>query len=275
MTRAVVVGYASVDTCVGVDRFEGVGRTSLISRAARQPEAGGIARLFAGLKAFNCAAISWVGMDAGSQMWVDTLNRMGVDTTGVTALEGGAPSAYLFHSASGETVCFFDPGVADAGAMLVPEEQYATVSAADVVVIAVGPSRVTREVLARISDTCTLVWIVKADPDAFPLSLRTQLLDRADIVVHSHQEDGFVREAAGGAVKSLIIRTAGAESVHWARGDAAGQVPVQAVASGVDATGAGDWFAGHLIGAHLSGSGVTESIESAVKATHQYLLSRG
>ena len=94
MTRAVVVGYASVDTCVGVDRFEGVGRTSLISRAARQPEAGGIARLFAGLKAFKCAAISWVGKDAGSQMWVDTLNRMGVDTTGVTVeLHGGGAAA--------------------------------------------------------------------------------------------------------------------------------------------------------------------------------------
>lgn len=274
MKRVVAVGYASLDHSMGVETFHGAGRTSLVNRAGAGPEPGGIARLFAGLGGHACNAISWVGQDAASEQWIAALRSRGVNVEAVQQLAGHMPTSFLFHSQSGDTMCFFDSGITDADAMQLTTPGIDALVKADVVIIAVGPRAACEAVLEHVSPDAQLVWVVKADPEAFPVPLRKQLIARANVVLHSHQEDSFIREAWNAEFPGLVIRTAGAESVQWTHGAFAGLIPVDPVLGATDATGAGDWFAGHFIGSFMAGSPVDEALRIAVRESHSYLVGR-
>lgn len=275
MKRVLVIGYASLDRSMGVDTFQGAGRTSLVTRPGGGPEPGGIARLFAGLADHSPAAVSWVGQDEASAQWIGALQRRGVNTEAVQQLDGHMPTSFLFHADSGDTMCFFDAGIADPTGMQLSTSAVEAIRNADVVIVAVGPHAACEQALDVLPPAAELVWVVKADPQAFPVTTRRRLIARADAVLHSHQEDAFMREAWSSEFPGLVIRTAGADSVQWTHGADAGLAPVEPVSVSTDATGAGDWFAGHFVGAYVAGNSVDYSVAHAVRASHAYLVGRG
>lgn len=274
MSQVVVTGYASMDYSMDIADFEGPGHTSLVTRRPRYAEPGGIARFFAGLVGHAGRAISWVGRDEESAQWVNALESWGANTRGIHALEGRMPTSFLFHASGGGSMCFFDSGIADAAEMRMSVEDEEAVSSASVAVVAVGPSHVSRRVLEIVRPDARVVWVVKADPKAFPLELRQHLTDRADVIVHSHQEDAFVAETVGEAGPALVIRTAGSGPVSWRQGDQSGVLDVTPLDRHVDATGAGDSFVGHFAGAQLDGDDVETAIRTAIEATRGFLVNR-
>src|SRR5207245_11444346 len=105
-----------------------------------------------------------------------------------------------------------------------------------------GPDSVAHEILALTPPRPRLVWVVKADPKAFPPRLASRLAARADVISASRGEAAFVAEAiAAGHPRPGRIRveTRGSEgaSVAW-RGKSI-DVPASPI-TGADPTGAGD-----------------------------------
>lgn len=274
MSQVVVVGYASTDFSMDIADFEGVGRTSLITRRPTHSEPGGIARFFSGLVGHAGRAITWVGTDDTSRQWINALESWGVNTTGVHAMQGRMPTSFLFHTSGGGSMCFFDSGIVDVAAMHMSAQDEEAISTANVVLVAVGPSQVSQRVLEIMRPDATLMWVVKADPHAFPIELRQNLASRADVIFHSHQEDAFLTEVAAQIGTALVIRTAGSDPVLWRQGDQSGELAVTPLDRQVDATGAGDWFVGYFVGLHLEGVDVETAIRTAIEATRGFLVNR-
>ena len=281
-----VIGYASLDYSMSILDFELWGKTSIIGRrlSSSWPEAGGIARLLPGLVGSSTVnAISWVGEDSTSQLWIDALERSGSSTLGVSRIPGTAPTSYLFHDHAGRTMCFFDPGILDASLMTLSQRPTEYVRDSDVVVSAVSPQAATRQMLEVIRPESLLAWVIKADPHSLPLDLRIRLLKRADVVIYSHQEDEFLASAlgTGPAGKTLdelpgkvLIRTAGDGDIRWNRDAEKGSCAVTPISQIIDSTGAGDWFAGQFLGMYLVTADVVSSIEWAISSTRDFLQNR-
>lgn len=273
MMAVTVIGYSSMDHSMRIGSFQGAGHTTLIEGGAGAVEAGGIARIFDGLEGCTSRAVSWVGQDELSLRWIRALQSVGVDVSGVQALEGHMPTSYLFHAGSGESLCFYDAGIGAPHALT--SEARTAIKDADSLVVAIGPTAMTEAALDLVSDNAVVVWVVKADPVSFPLALRQQLVHRADVILHSHQEDDFLR-SVGARPRSdaLIVRTAGESPIVWQQGEQVGSVDVEPITGPINATGAGDHFAGCFLGAYLRQQDVERSLQTAADATRGFLQYR-
>jgi sugar/nucleoside kinase (ribokinase family) len=257
--------------------FELWGKTSIIERrlSSGWPEAGGIARLSPGLVGSSTVhAISWVGEDSSSQLWIDALERSGSSTLGVSRIPGTAPTSYLFHDHAGRTMCFFHPGILDASLMTLSQRQTEYVRDSDVVVSVVSPEAATHQMLEVIRPESMLVWVVKADPHSLPLNLRIRLFKRADMVIYSHQEDEFLVTAlgtdhAGKALDEIagkvLIRTAGDGDIRWNRDSEKGSCQVTPISQII---------AGQFLGKYLVTEDLASSIELAISSTGDFLQNR-
>jgi ribokinase len=133
----------------------------------------------------------------------------------------------------------------------------------------------TREVLAAAAPHAIVVWAVKADPRAVPPDLAAALAMRADIVVSSRREAGFVGDAfvRAGARRSPPVRieTRGGEGVAILGEGSEALVSVETFKAD-DTTGAGDTFLGGFLATWRAGE-VERAVESGVAAAGA-LLSR-
>lgn len=284
--NVVVFGYSSVDYSMKVRDFQGVGNTTLVQHRLSQswPEAGGIARFFPGLVGdFETSAISWVGSDALSQEWIREIERLGGQIFAITALPGTAPTAYLFHDSVGASSCFFDPGILDSSRQTLSPTQSRLLKNASYVIAAVAPEVATHELLDILESTTQLIWIVKADRESLPVKIRTRLFERANLIIYSHQELTFLQEIPliGGKdplnanfIDKLIIRTSGKSDVECAHNGIRSSYSVAAVEGEVNATGAGDFFAGQCIGSYISTLNISDSVNIAISKTFAFLLNR-
>lgn len=284
--HVVVFGYSSVDYSMQVREFQGVGNTTLVQhRLSRAwPEAGGIARIFHGLVGdFEASAVSWVGSDALSQEWIGEIERLGGQTFAITVLPGAVPAAYLFHDLEGGSTCFFDPGILDASKQALSATQITLLKNASHVIATVAPELATSELLDILDTTTQLIWIVKADRASVPLKIRTRLFERANLIVYSHQELSFLQEIPsigntdplnGDFRNKLIIKTSGKSDVECVNNGNRASFAVVPVEGEVNATGAGDFFAGHLVGLYISNLKLSESVKVAIAKTSAFLSDR-
>jgi hypothetical protein len=282
----VVIGYSSVDYSMRVRDFRGIGNTTLVQRrlSATWPEAGGVARFFPGLvDGSKCAAISWVGSDKQSQEWTQEIESIGVDTSGISVLAGTAPTSYLFHDTLGSTTCFFAPGILDSSHQIISESQSQLLLNASHVIAAVGPEAATRQMLEILKPSTVLIWTVKADSESLPLDLRTRLFQRANIVIYSHQELPFLQEISligdkdplqANFAKKLIIRTSGKSQVECTDDGVRASFEVDPIEGEINATGAGDYFAGQFIGSYIPTTKLSASVELAISRTSIFLSNR-
>jgi sugar/nucleoside kinase (ribokinase family) len=117
---------------------------------------------------------------------------------------------------------------------------------------------------------------VKADPRAVPPDLAAALAARADIVVSSRREAGFVRDAFAGVgtrrSPPVRIETRGGEGVAILGEGSETLVSVETFEAD-DTTGAGDTFLGGFLAAWRAGE-VERAVESGVAAAAALLLRR-
>jgi sugar/nucleoside kinase (ribokinase family) len=234
-----VLGYASADHCVAVSALPAPDTTAIAGRlSAPWPRLGGcgpqIARRLA-LLAVPARCLTWVAPDALGSELLAQLQAAGSATDGVVVAGTRTAESYIAYDERGRSLCFYDPG--DAHADGLGDEQREAVASADVVCFTVAPAAATREALDAVPHSATVVWSVKADPDAYPSDLVARLLSRADVVAWAEGErhfvDGDPRDDA------LVVETRGARGVAWRRGRRSGELAVEPMRV-ADTTGAGD-----------------------------------
>ena len=269
-----VFGYASIDSSYEMDSFAGLGKTTIIRKLHQDSEAGGIARIFYGLREGNrCSAISWVGEDDLSKSWISALNEMKVDTSGVEELQGSAPSCFLFHSRNGETITFYDTGFGLTKELTLSEIAESVLSKVDVTIFAVGPRLATEKALEVVSQNSLVIWIVKADPSAYPPKLLEKMHKRSDVVIHSANENNFVSPNEF-RKNAIVISTNGSHPISWKYGEKTGSISPRRLDEVSNTTGAGDVFSGYFVGEWLSSSNLEKSINLGAEATFEYLTNR-
>jgi ribokinase len=265
-----VVGFASVDRTLRVDRLPAPGVTArVLSVAADGPlRPGGVGHTATALAAAvddDVVPICAVGDDDAGRAFVAALAAAGCRVDGLLSSPGRSPTAELLHDPDGATACVFDPGVewTDLGS-----DQRELIAGADVVVVMVAPAAVIRAALDASRPEAKIAWIVKNDPAALLPDVVAGLCRRADIVFHNAAEALLVEASADGAPiavctdgpRPVIVTTQGRGRTY--------AVPPATVRN---PTGAGDAFAAGYLAAWL-GRADEESCVAAGAAAARRLL---
>lgn len=254
-----VLGYASLDYSMNVTRPPAAGQTSLVSERLSHPwpDCGGAARFVRPLTRRGAAVsvISWVGTDSAGDEWVQHVTSAGGKLTKGSRVEGTSPVSYLIHSGNDLPACVFDAGVSAGAHVQFSPEMQAAVEGSDWCLCSVAPSKAVEAMLDHLPEGSRLVWVVKADPDAFPPDLRRRLWARSTLIILGEAERQFLEEASLGTTPDpegdqspLLVRTAGSDSITWMYRGVHGSVPVEPLDASVNTVGAGDVFAGALVG---------------------------
>lgn len=285
----VVCGYASVDYAMRLAPFEGPNATTIVrSRADEWPRYGGVAHVTRAVSDVaadraDVVALSWVGADAEGEAWRAAVRDGGASVAGVAVSGTRSPSSHLLYPEGSSTICLFDP--ADCHPAELTETQQRVIAGADVAVITVGPTELTRAAVKALPADRAIVWIVKHDPSALSPELVAELADRSRLITLSSEESSYL-DAIGQSARpgTYVARTAGAEGadlfVVVAGGslDHVGHVATERV-TGVDTTGAGDTFAGALAvslaaNPHPNASEMLHHMTAAVEAATNMLVAR-
>jgi ribokinase len=276
----VVTGYASLDYAMRLDRPPVADRTvTMLSRAREFPRLGGspayVAAAVAAVGKRDALPITWVADDAEGRRYCKELSALGLKTDGVGIRPGRTPVCVLAYEPGGGCHCLYHPSLPEP--LGLDAHQSALIAAADCVCLAVGPEQATRDALAAASPEATVVWAVKADPRAAPPDLAAALATRADIVVSSRGEAGFVREAFTRAglrrLPPLRIETRGGEGVAILDKGGERLIPATPV-DAEDTTGAGDTFLGAFLAAWAPGGDVGRAVECGIAAARALLIGR-
>lgn len=263
-----VVGYASIDRTLRVDRLPTAGVTSLVlddlGGGAQRP--GGVGHTVLALAAAGAevAAVTAVGADDAGRVFVDGLVAAGADAAGVTTLDGSSPRSSLLHDDEGDTACLFEPGVPWS---MLAAGQIDLVASADVVVVMIGPLAVGYETLEHCRDDALLAWIVKNDPSSLQAELAERLSARADLVFHNVSERHLV---GPGRTERVVVCTDGAQpvTVTTAAVTVGYEIPpVPDVAT--NPTGAGDSFSGAFLAAWLAAPDPRDAVAAGAAAARE------
>ena len=268
-----MLGYASLDSISSATSFNGVDATTVVRSGPGPalPLPGGIAHIALPLSTTTAvSAVSWVGSDPWGRAWVGALASAGIDVSGVETAGSRSPHATLINVESGGTICLFEPGDLETGALT--ERQAAVVVGAEWVIVNVGPTAATWDALHALPVTSRLAFAVKRDEAALLPALTAALLARADVVSCSTTEHAWLAECHGALSAimrptALLIETRGRDGVVWSRGSGAPHEVSAARELAVDATGAGDTFVGALIALLATHPpGTDDATDAAVRA---------
>lgn len=251
----VLIGFATVDYVTRLKQpFPGTGTVAMVPLDdSSWPRAGGAA-LYAGrqlaLGGLDVAAVTWVGDDASGSAYLAACRESGLDVSGVSVRKGCAtPTCVLIYQPDGDYGCLFNPGPDDQATL--NSRQRELCSAAEMLIIAVGPPGIGDELLGLISPRATVAWIAKGDEKSCPANLRQKYAARANYIFCNQSECQLVDAAVSQRVQGdkTIFETRGSAGVVVDHSGASFTMPVAAI-NAADTTGAGDTFAGAVM-AHL------------------------
>lgn len=276
-----VSGYASLDHAMLVDRVATADETGLVRRrlSSRWPAPGGAAYLAAACDRAGGTPtlVTWLGHDNDGDAYLASLSGTHIDLSAVDRDGTQSPASWLFYDADGHAACYFDPGqVADT----LTGAQRPLLATSTWWALTVGPASVTEEVLRAAENGLRLVWVVKADPDAFPPHLVRRLLEQSALVIHSRGERDFLSRMTGAddphtllADQACYIETNGSDGVRYLGPDGHGTVEVDPLPL-TDTTGAGDTLAGTVVAAIARGAPLVEATAEGARAAHTFLMTR-
>jgi sugar/nucleoside kinase (ribokinase family) len=266
----VVVGYASVDRTLRLDRLPSPGVTARVLSDVGDvggPHPGGIGHTVLALAATvdDVVPVCAVGDDAAGRDFTDALAAAGCRVDGIVASAGRSPTADLLYDPDGHAACVFDPGVD--WASLTPRQRE-LVAAADVLVAMVGPASVIRATLADSRPGATVAWIVKNDPAALLADVVTALRRRADIIFHNAAESSVV-DGMPAESKTVVVRTDGPRPVIVTTSGEARSYPIAPCATVRNPTGAGDAFAGGYLAMWLDSADEARCVAAGAAAARR------
>lgn len=258
--RYATIGYASVDMKYLTAPFAGENRTTLVRRPMTDPEPGAVWYFSRALARRGCTvgAVTWVGSDAFGQRFIDQNAAADIDTRGISVGGHRSPLCHMFYSETGTCVTYFDPGALDQRLL---DHQRAVIQEADVVLVGIGPAEATADALDQTRPDAALMWVVKADPGSMPPALARRLAARADVICRNVSEEPFLIDTCGlrlpelTGAGTLLVTTCGPSAVRVETGEVRLTVAAPERVDAIDATGAGDTFAGGLL-ARLASQGL-------------------
>jgi sugar/nucleoside kinase (ribokinase family) len=288
-----VSGYASIDVAYRASAPPQAGATALLQGpVAPAWHCGGcgpgaaVALARAGCRV---SLVTWLGDDREGRACVRAWTDAGVDRRGVVVASGQAsPRSFLFYDPTGSATCYYHPS--GSATLRLNEAGRELLADTRALAVTVGPAALTEELLAARRSDQRLVWNVKADGDAFPLAIRSRLIQEAAIICLNRDELPFVAAAlpssAPGDVDEpaliaaivrcgggLVVVTAGAAGCRVA--SPAGMVDVPANPVQVaDPTGAGDAFFGAFVAAWLRGADAAGAAGAAARYVTEFLRER-
>lgn len=281
MTVVAITGYASLDHVVRLEAAPRPNETVLVSRApSGWPRLGGspsyvaMALVRAGVR--RALPVTWIAGDEDGARFLAALEAAKIPTDGIAqSLQGRTPICILAYDPSGACYVLYD-AAAGRDAILT-DSQRRIVEDANWLCVTVGPSTATRAALSVIKPHQRLVWVVKADGDAFPPDLRASLAARADLIVHSRAERPFVAEALADERRRegrFVVETRGSEGAQISTSAGTELVPARHLAA-PDPTGAGDTFVGGLLAALIAApEDVVGAVRAAQAAAYEMLKDR-
>jgi ribokinase len=273
MSRVAILGTATADQVFRTDAPFEPGETIAVRRIT-SPRAGG-APFYTGAAltpgGHEALPVFDLGGDADGAMILDACRGAGMSTEAIVIQPAGStPACLLVYAADGRDLCLFDPGRLASDAL--GDAQALAVERADLVVISAAAASRVERVLDHLRPAQRLAWIFKHDPHCFPDALCRRLMQRADIVFHNRAEAAAVEGAISLAGPDLLrIQTLGGDGVRVSRGGDTIDLPAEPLVL-ADPTGAGDTFAGHMLGALLEKVDPVEAVRTAISATARFLI---
>lgn len=276
----VIAGHITLDN---VASFSGVWQagatmTGRLGVAGAWPRAGG-APLFAArrgaMAGHDACPLTWIGDDPEGAAFMQACAQQGISIGAVDCQVGArTPRCLLIYDEAGSVTCLLDPGDA---ALRLSSPQMAVLERADHICISAGPAELGHTILDHCPADVPLSWIVKLDEKSFPGDLCARLAARAQFIFCNTSERAFVNASFAGHCRpdQVIIQTMGAQGVQIDWADRSLSLPADPVDI-VDATGAGDTFAGEVIACLSSGDlGVVDAVRCGMVAARKLLQARG
>lgn len=277
---AVVVGYASVDTAVVIDRPIAPGETSQI--VSQRPgvdknglcqEPGGIAYTAAALAGggVSTSAITWVGPDGPGAAYQEALSSRRVDTSTIAVTGTTTPGCILVYAPDDRCTCLFNPGDGDD---TLDVRQRQAIKASKLVVMMIAPKAATVNTLQELKPAQQLAWVMKADPSAHPTELMSELAARADYIFCNEYERDLIRPLET-KPSATIINSRGPNSIIV---ESAGKhFDVDPIGDPIEVdnyTGAGDTLAGATLATLCAGSPIAAAVTVGMQAARSLLANR-
>jgi ribokinase len=282
----VSVGSANVDRTVEVDEgtlaelserfdwFPAPGETVLLDEIPDLPEfewrvslggKGANQAVAAARAGADAALVGAVGRDQDEVGVLESLSTRGVDVSGVDVVDAPTGKAYIFLAPDGENHIAVVPG---ANATVGPDdidEHWDAIQGADALLVQHElPTETVGALLDRLDGLAegrrpTVVLDPAPAEGVEPLLAH----DSVDVVTPNETEYAALRDALDG-FDGTGVRTRGPDPVTVSNADEFTVAPP--AVEPVDATGAGDAFAGYLAAALADGDSLREAVETATVA---------
>ncbi len=285
MGRVVSVGSANVDRTVALDAgaledrsrldwFPEPGETVVVPGVPDRPEfdwrvslggKGANQAVAAARAGADAALVGAVGTDEADADVLATLGDRGVDTSGVEVADVPTGTAYVFLAPDGESHVAVVPGAnatVDADAV---DARWEAIRTADAVLVQHElPTGTVDALLFRLDGVAdgrrpTVVLDPAPAEGAAPLLAH----DCVDVVTPNETEYAALRGPLAD-FDGTVVRTRGPDPVVVEDGDESAVAPP--AVEPVDATGAGDTFAGYLAAELADGSALRDAVETATVA---------
>jgi ribokinase len=239
-TRVCVVGSVNMDLTFHVDTLPRPGETVLASSLTYTPGGkGGNQAVAAARAGAQVQFVGAVGDDPAADQLRAHLLANGVGLDGTVGLPGPSGTAIIVVDASAENTIVVAPG-ANGHLTVTPSAVRAVVTNCDVLLTQLEIPVTTAVAAARQARATGAVVMVNASPAGQDQSSLAELAAIADVVIANESEaDGWRWRP------THFVVTLGARGARYIGADGEFGVSAPAVAA-VDATGAGDVFAGVL-----------------------------
>lgn len=220
----------------------------------------------------DAALVGAVGRDEAEAAVLDTLRERGVDASGVAVVDRPTGTAFVLLAPDGENRIAVVPGAnhaVDADAL---DAHWDAIRGADALLVQHElPTATVDALLARLDGLADRPLVVL---DPAPAAGAAPLLahDSVDVVTPNETEYRALADALAG-FDGTVVRTCGPDPVTVSDSDSFTVEPPAVDA--VDATGAGDTFAGYLAAGLADGTALRDAVETATVAASLSITAAG
>lgn len=283
MARVVSVGSVNVDRTVALDEgaladlarldwFPEPGETVVVSDPPDLPPfdwrtslggKGANQAVAAARAGADAALVGAVGRDEADADVLDTLAERGVDVSGVAVVDRPTGTAFVFLAPDGENHIAVVPGANAAVDADAVDAHWDAIRSADAVLVQHELPTATVDALLSRLDALADRPLVVLDPAPAEGVAPLFEHDCVDVVTPNETEYRALADALAG-FDGTVVRTRGPDPVVVADGESFTVAPP--AVEPVDATGAGDTFAGYLAAELADGSSLRDAVETATVA---------
>lgn len=284
--KIAVLGYPSLDIIMNVNKFEGLGKTTLLLEHELDHHPGGCGlNISVGLKLLydvETFPITTFGTDLGYVEYRDHLLKLGVKLDYIEIVNGKGAYSMIFNDPTGEQLIFYYPGVSEK--IHIPEDYKA--DDFDYLIVTISPWDSIDEILRRSKNKTKILWSAKIDPASVSDEKLSYICKNVNnIVMNEREANHLLKTLKIPKFQDLFHINEDLEWMIITRGKNgatliernSGEIgfPPSKVEKPVDPTGAGDGFVVGLMGELSKSNNVEKAVGSAMEIASQVIKYKG